>query len=106
MEPEPREKEFVQTLFGRVRLAVTEAERIVARSRALVSTRRVLGDEALLVRRCAWCARFSFGGQWMQEADLPRFVPKQAVEKATHTICPDCEERLVREGKSHSLSSS
>lgn len=62
--------------------------------------RQVLG-EGLLVRRCAWCSRFSLGADWMEKDALPRFVPESAVEEATHTICPDCDERLVREGKSH-----
>lgn len=100
MEP-PREEEVVRALYRRVRLAAREAERVVARSQALASMRRVLGDESMLVRRCAWCNRFTLGDEWMAEAELPRFVPKRAVEEATHTICADCESRLVREGKSH-----
>jgi hypothetical protein len=102
----PQEREFVRALFRRVQLAVTDAERTVARARALASLRRVLGDTELLVRRCAWCGSFSLGGDWMPDSDLPQFVPASAVEAATHTICPRCEERLVREGKSHSLSES
>jgi hypothetical protein len=51
----PQEREFVRALFRRVQLAVTDAERTVARARALASLRRVLGDTELLVRRCAWC---------------------------------------------------
>lgn len=99
MEP-PEEQAFVPALYRRVRLAVREADRVVARSHALASMRRVLG-EGLLVRRCAWCNRFTLGEEWMSESDLPRFLPKRSVERATHTICPDCEARLVREGKSH-----
>lgn len=94
------QQEFVRALSRRVRQAVQEAEQTVARSHALASMRHVLGQQ-LLVRRCAWCSRFSFGGGWMGEAELPRFVPTSAIEEATHTICPDCEDRLVREGKSH-----
>lgn len=97
---QPPEDEFVRALFRRVRRAVTEAEQVVARSRALGSLRRVLGDE-LLLRRCAWCGRFSLDEEWLSPDRLPRFVPASAIEKATHTICPDCEQRLVREGKSH-----
>jgi hypothetical protein len=97
---EPQHEEFVHALQHRVRLAVKEAERIVARSRALATVRHVLGERQL-VRRCAWCARFSLGEGWMAEDELPAFVPARAVEHATHTICPDCERRLVREGKSH-----
>ncbi len=99
---EPTGDEFVVALYRRVRLAVREAEQVVARSQALTSMRRLLG-ERLLVRRCAWCGRFSLGEEWMSDGDLPRFVPEWMVDSATHTICPACEERLVREGKSHSL---
>jgi hypothetical protein len=95
-----REPEFVTELYRRVRLAILDAERVVAQSRALASMRRVLGDDRLLVRRCAWCERFTSDEEWMSEAKLPRFVPTGAIESATHTICPDCERRLAREGKS------
>lgn len=91
----------MRDLANRVRRAVNEAERVVARSRALTSTRRVLGDERVLVRRCAWCERFSLGEQWTPQAAVPRFVPQRAIDGATHTICGDCETQLVREGKSH-----
>ena len=103
VEAQEQEQELVRALFRRVRLAVAEAERTVARSLALKSMRRVLAEEELLVRRCAWCARFSLGEGWMEEGDLPRFVPQRAVESATHTICPECQTRLVREGKSHTV---
>lgn len=78
-----------------------DAEHAVARSQMLAGMRRVLGDERLLVRRCAWCERFSLGEGWMSQDELPQFVTRRAVDGATHTICPDCEARLVREGKSH-----
>lgn len=97
---EPLEDAFVLALYRRVRHAVREADRAVARAHTLAAMHRVLG-ERLPVRRCAWCGRFSHGEEWMDEAELPRFVPKRAVDAATHTICPDCEARLVREGKSH-----
>lgn len=94
------ESEFAAELYRRVRYAVLEAERVVARSRALTTMRRVLAEEGLLVRRCAWCGRFTAGDDWVREDELPRFVPKRASELATHTICTDCQARLAREGKS------
>ena len=97
-----RDQEFVEALQQRVQVALREAQQVVARSRTLTSVRHVLGDDQRLVRRCAWCGRFSLGEGWMAEAALPQFVPGRAIEGATHTICPDCDTRLVREGKSHS----
>lgn len=99
---EPPQQDVVRALFSRVRRAVGEAEQAVARSHTLASMRHVLGERRLL-RRCAWCGRFTLGEGWVAEAELPGFVPKRAVEMATHTICPECEAQLVREGKSHAL---
>lgn len=89
----------MRALFRRVRLAAAEAERSVARSRALVAMRRLIRHGAL-VRRCAWCGRYSLSEEWMQRDELPGFVTARVLEDATHTICPDCERGLVAKSQS------
>ncbi|HZD87426.1 MAG TPA: hypothetical protein VE088_05425 [Gaiellaceae bacterium] len=97
---EPPEGTFVEALIRRVRLAVADAQRQVGQARRLVELCRI-ADGEIIVRRCAWCGRLSVGGEWTAPESLQGFVPPQAVDNATHSICPDCTDRLEHEGRSH-----
>jgi hypothetical protein len=91
----PPEEDLPDVLLHRMRLAVGEAERAVERSATLRAARRLL-RERMLLKRCAWCGRFSLGKGWQPLEQLPHFVPGLVREQATHGICPDCMHRLER----------
>jgi hypothetical protein len=78
--------------------------RVRAAARAAVRRARVLGgrppapEPLVMLRRCAWCSRVEHGGAWVEPSEAERAARKPEV---SDTICPDCSQRLVREGKSH-----
>jgi predicted RNA-binding Zn-ribbon protein involved in translation (DUF1610 family) len=48
------------------------------------------------IRRCSWCGRFDVGREWLYleaigEGQLT--IAISLLERATHGICPDCQER-------------
>jgi len=78
---------------ARARAAVEAARETVAHSHVLSEVIRLERDGEGLLVRCAWCGRYSLGGEWTDEAELP---PASIVEqkldgdRITHSICPDC----------------
>lgn len=51
------------------------------------------------IRRCAWCGRFEVGDEWLHleaigEGQLT--IAFALLERATHGICPECQEQELR----------
>lgn len=80
-------------VHARARAAVEAARETVAHSHVLAEVIRLEREGDGLLIRCAWCGRYSLGGEWTTEAELP---PASIVEekldgdRITHSICPDC----------------
>ena len=87
-------------LVRRARQAVATAEAAVARARVVNDGLRLARDSQELMRRCAWCSRVALGGAWIDAEEAERLVGRRRTPEVSHTICPDCAERLVREHKS------
>lgn len=91
-----------KAVVRRARLAVAAAKETVARARALAEARRLARDPDRLLKRCAWCGRATLGGEWLEPEEAERLLAgRSGLPEVSHTICPDCSERLVRERKSH-----
>ena len=90
----------------RVREAVAEATRAVARSESLLAARALVRERGRLAKRCAWCGRLDLGRRWTPPDEVPQFLPAAVRERITHGICPDCLARLEREGQTRELDSS
>jgi hypothetical protein len=88
----------------RVRAALAEAHRTVARSQSLAA-RVLVRDRRQLAKRCAWCGRLDLGDHWTPPEKLPAFLPSEVRDRITHEICPDCLAPLEREGQTRSLDS-
>ncbi len=104
MAPEERDlgADLRERLRDRVRSALEAAEAAVARSRVLTAGRRLSREPEALLRRCAWCGRVTLGGEWVDADEATQLVAgRSGPVEASHTICPDCTERLVQEGKTH-----
>jgi hypothetical protein len=55
-----------------------------------------------LVTRCAWCARYHVGDEWLEEATIHGFARPGRWDSmlASHGICPGCVADLRRRGLS------
>jgi hypothetical protein len=53
-----------------------------------------LRDRRAHVRICAWCESVCVEGSWYPKSDLITLVWRLDA-RASHTICPDCFQRLV-----------
>jgi hypothetical protein len=87
----------------RVRAALAEAHRAIARSEALTAARALVRDRHRLAKRCAWCGRLELGDHWTAPEELPAFLSSEVRDRISHGICPDCLARLEREGQTRSL---
>jgi hypothetical protein len=90
----------------RVRAALAEAHRTVARSESLVAARVLVRERRHLAKRCAWCGRMELGAHWTPPEELPAFLRREVRDRISHGICPDCLARLERQGHTHALGSS
>jgi hypothetical protein len=55
-----------------------------------------------LVTRCAWCARYQVGDEWLDEQTIGEFTRRGTwMGVATHGICPGCVGDRRRRGLSH-----
>ncbi|MBV8257712.1 MAG: hypothetical protein JO073_07830 [Actinobacteria bacterium] len=104
MEPEERDLEAAlrRRLMHRARAAVAAAEAAVSRSRVVTAGVRLARQPEGMLRRCAWCGRVTLGEEWVDGDEAERLTSRRGTAlPASHTICPDCTEQLVQEGKSH-----
>lgn len=87
----------------RAQRARVEARQLIARSRCILASRRLLADPASVVTRCAWCGRLALGGLWVTDDAVPFFVNGQLEEHTSHGICTACLDELERDGKTRPL---
>lgn len=93
---EPDDPVIAHTLLARAAAASRRSEELVREALVLTETSAALRGE--MAARCAWCGRYRLGEQWIGEEDLPGF--SERFPEASHTICPDCVERLRETGQS------
>lgn len=65
----------------------------MAESEVLAAALSLTRDSEELLVRCAWCDRYSLGGEWMPVDQLPKVWgvgQKLRDERVTHSICPEC----------------
>jgi hypothetical protein len=63
--------------------------------------------DELLLRACAWCDRVHVDDDWISEESAVqnlRTFDLEAPPRFTHTICPDCFERVERQRAEHHAS--
>jgi predicted RNA-binding Zn-ribbon protein involved in translation (DUF1610 family) len=62
----------------------------------LTETLRQASTGNVSLRRCSWCGRFEIAGEWLHlEAvgEGQQRIASSLLERATHGICPGCQER-------------
>jgi len=76
--------------------------------RAQDTTSRLRGAspaaDDLLLRACAWCDRVHVDDEWISEESAVRKLrtfDRDAPPRFTHTICPECFERVERQRVEH-----
>jgi hypothetical protein len=64
------------------------------RARVLTEALQLVRDRQRVLRRCAWCGRVWLGGTWVDDEEVPRFLPSDLDVHSTHSICPSCLARF------------
>jgi hypothetical protein len=59
-----------------------------------------LEDTRALVTRCAWCARYSLGADWVDQETADASFARDGARVVTHGICPGCVESMRHRGLS------
>ena len=88
-------RDRLDALAARAQRAIEDARRTVTESEVLAAAMSLERDSEQLLVRCAWCDRYSLGGEWMPASELPHVWgvgKKLREERVTHSICPDCME--------------
>lgn len=63
-----------------------------ARRREILGEAMKLLRERRMIRRCAWCGRYSLGTIWLDESEIPAVVQPVEGVNVTHGICELCFE--------------
>ena len=48
-----------------------------------------------LLVRCAWCERIKMGDEWVHADVEAMRLTRDAIERHSHGICPNCFEKLT-----------
>jgi hypothetical protein len=91
--------EVYRALLRSAQKAIADAERQNHRARELVAFTKALQRTAPgeLVR-CAWCGRVAAGGRWIDPLHLLGTDLRERLRaNASHSICPDCFDRVSAE---------
>ncbi len=95
--------DLLEGLSARLQDAVAHAQAAVERSEVLAAVSQLARNPAAMARRCAWCGRLELGRSWRVPQYTPPLLLDTLERRATHTICPDCVERLEQSGRSRQV---